>query len=93
MLIGGDASLGCVLSLRMLNRRSLSDQQPYRGVAPISCFLWTHFVQETLTGATPLHLVLAELRKIATEADSIERRLGELVDSVYALVVAIREKD
>ncbi len=50
-------------------------------------------MQETLTGATPVELVLQELRKIASEADSIERRLQEVVDALQDLVVAIHAKD
>ncbi len=50
-------------------------------------------MQETLTGATPIALVLNELRKIATEADSIERRLEEVVDALLKLVEVISKQD
>ncbi len=48
-------------------------------------------MQETLTGATPVELVLNELRKMAAEADSIERRLEELVDAVLKLVEVLAQ--
>ncbi len=40
-----------------------------------------------------MELILYELRKIANESDSIERRLEELVDALYKLVEVISKQD
>ncbi len=69
---------------------------PHGGSSPInvSCGFHPHLsMQETLTGEQPPALTLFEVRRMANELDSIERRLSELVDALYEIVSALREKD